>query len=363
MNVMFLDQFSGLGGGQQCLRDLIPGIVNRGWTAHVGLPPGGPLNQQIADAGGIVHAIELEQYSNGRKNIGDMIRFAHEAPRLATGIRGLLQRHSIDLVYVNGPRLLPAAAIAADKLVFHCHSLLTSEYARLLAAISLRKCRATVVAASRFVASPLRRYLPPERLQIVYNGVQDYGWVAAARAISASPTIGLIGRIAPEKGQLDFVRAARILLSDVPSCRFVICGDPQHSGGGYVSEVRDAVGGLPIEFLDWQHDIGPVLRRLETVVLPSQAIDATPRVILEAFSAGVPVVAYPSGGLTELIEHETNGILTCDASPRSLAVALRKLLSDPQHMRRLADNGRRCYLSRFTIDRFRRDVVAVLERI
>ena len=37
MNILFLDQFSGLGGGQQCLRDLIPGIVARRWTAHVGV--------------------------------------------------------------------------------------------------------------------------------------------------------------------------------------------------------------------------------------------------------------------------------------------------------------------------------------
>ena len=69
MKVLFLDQFNGLGGGQQCLRDLIPGIVDRGWTAHVGLPSGGPLAHDIARAGGIVHELQLQQYSNGRKTV------------------------------------------------------------------------------------------------------------------------------------------------------------------------------------------------------------------------------------------------------------------------------------------------------
>ena len=363
MNILFLDQFGGLGGGQQCLRDLIPGIIGRGWTAYVGLPAGGPLAQDVADAGAVVHEFPFQQYSNGRKTLNDMMRFLREAPRLAVEIRRVIRKHRIDLLYVNGPRLLPAAAMAADRLVFHSHSLLTTRYATLLAGISLRKCRATAIAASQFVAGPLRSHLPAERLQIIYNGVRDYGPVTGAHTFSKRPAIGIIGRIASEKGQLDFVRAARIVLRDLPSCRFVICGDPQHSGGSYLSEVRDEAIGLPIDFLGWQSDIGPVLRRLDVIVVPSMSIDATPRVIPEAFSAGVPVVAYPFGGLTELIGHETNGILTRDAAPQSLATAITQLLADPQEMQRLAHNARRCYLSRFTLDRFRKDVVAVLERI
>jgi glycosyltransferase involved in cell wall biosynthesis len=363
MNILFLDQFGGLGGGQQCLRDLIPGIIARGWTAHVGLPSAGPLAQDIADAGAAVHEVCLQQYSNGRKTLNDVLRFAREAPRLATEIRRLMRGHRIDVLYVNGPRLLPAAAMAGDKLVFHSHNLLTTRYATLLAGISLRKCHATAIASSRFVAEPLRCHLPPERLQIIYNGVRDYGLEAGPRPMSKRPAIGVIGRIAPEKGQLDFVRAARLVVHDMPSCRFIICGDPQHSGDSYLSDVRDAASGFPIEFMDWQTDIAPVLRRLDIIVVPSMPLDATPRVILEAFSAGVPVIAYPSGGLTELIEHRTNGILTGEPAPESLAVALKALLTDSQEMQRLAHNARRCYLSRFTLERFRKDVVAVLERI
>ena len=363
MNVLFLDQFNALGGGQQCLRDLIPEIVARRWTAHVGLPAHGPLTRQISEAGGIVHEIHLEPYSNGRKSIGDMMRFVREAPFLAREIRRLIRTNHIDLVYVNGPRLLPAAAMAADKLVFHSHNLLAKRYVNLLAGISLRKSGATAIASSLFVAAPLRSHLPPERIRIVYNGVRDYGLRSSARPESSPPTIGMIGRIAPEKGHLDFVEAARILASGGPSCRFVICGDSQHSENIYMSTVRGHAEGLQIEFLPWQADIGSILRRLDVVALPSANLDATPRVIPEAYSAGVPVVAYPAGGLPELIEHGTNGILSSESTPQSLAVALKDLLADRQQAERLGRNARQSYLSRFTLERFRQEVAAVLDRI
>ena len=80
------------------------------------------------------------------------MRFVREAPFLAREIRRLIRANHIDLVYVNGPRLLPAAAMAADKLVFHSHNLLAKRYVNLLAGISLRKSGATAIASSLFVA-------------------------------------------------------------------------------------------------------------------------------------------------------------------------------------------------------------------
>jgi glycosyltransferase involved in cell wall biosynthesis len=363
VNILFLDQFNGLGGGQQCLRDLIPGIIGQRWTAHVGLPVGGPLSQEISESGGIVHEMQLEQYSNGRKSITDKMRFVREAPVLARKIRRLVNRHQIDLVYVNGPRLLPAAALAADKLVFHSHSLISGRYITLLAGMSLRRSGATVIASSSFVAEPLRSHVPRERLRIVYNGVRDYGVRPCVTGESHTPRVGLIGRIAPEKGQLDLVEVARSFVNDGRPCEFVICGDSQHSEDSYLSKVRESAEGLPIKLLPWQADVGPTLRSLDVVVLPSRAVDATPRVIPEAFSAGVPVVAYPSGGLPELIQHGTNGILTSEPSPQSLARALRSLLADREQMARLGRTARQCYLSRFTVERFREEVVEVLARI
>ena len=136
---------------------------------------------------------------------------------------------------------------------------------------------------------------------MVYNGVREF----APRVPGDTFRIGMIGRIAPQKGQAEFVRAARGLRG----CRFAICGAPLFGDASYLEEVRALAEGLPIEFLDWQPDAGAVLSQLDLLVAPSTVPEAAPRVILEAFSAGVPVLASATGGIPELIEHNRTGFL------------------------------------------------------
>ncbi len=156
MRILFLDQFDTLGGGQQCLADLIRGLSSRGWRAHAGLPGRGPLGRILEEAGAQVHSIPLSGYTNGRKSIGDIAQFAIDVPRMALAIRRLVRENSIDLVYTNAPRVLPAAALASRRMVFHSHNLLGRRYAATLVAQALRLRSIPVIASSRFVAGPFR---------------------------------------------------------------------------------------------------------------------------------------------------------------------------------------------------------------
>jgi glycosyltransferase involved in cell wall biosynthesis len=55
--------------------------------------------------------------------------------------------------------------------------------------------------------------------------------------------------------------------------------------------------------------------------------------------------------------------LSAESNPESLAVSIRMLLTDSNAMIRLGGNARRTYESRFTLERYRQEVLAVLERI
>ena len=80
----------------------------------------------------------------------------------------LIAKTSIRSVYANGPRVLPAAALAAKSLVFHSDSLLNASVPENPRARILRLRAATVIASSRFVAEPLARHLSapnPRHLQ------------------------------------------------------------------------------------------------------------------------------------------------------------------------------------------------------
>jgi len=215
-----------------------------------------------------------------------------------------------------------------------------------------------VIAACRFVGKPL----PKRNLHTIYSGVPDCRGNGHTR-LASTLRIGLVGRISKEKGHLDFLRAARTILDQAGDCEFVICGAPLHSrDDAYLREVGKLAGRLPVTFLGWREEVGAVLRGLTALAVPSSELDAAPRVIMEAFSAGVPVVAYPSGGIIELIDHEQNGLLTSAPRPEALAASLLDLIADPVKRQKLGEGGRETYLERFTVERYRREVVEILER-
>src|SRR5206468_10417372 len=127
--------------------------------------------------------------------------------------------------------------------------------------------------------------------------------------------------------QLEFVQAARML---PPDCRFIVCGAPLFSNPAaarYFELVREAAAGLPVEFMGWRDDIGAVLSELDLLVAPSAPVEATTRVILEAYAAGVPVVASASGGIPEIVRDGQTGFLTPPGDPAKLAARIRAALA------------------------------------
>ncbi len=348
MRVLFLDQFSDLGGAQQCLIDLIDGMPRSG--LHAALPCRGPLAEALEHRGVVVHRLFDVHYTNGRKTVSDLFRFAVDTPRLAARIRTLVQRHQIDLVYVNGPRMLAAAAVAAPKaLVFHSHSYLGKRYASLVARACLRRAR--VIASSRFVAQPL----PQQNLRVIYNGVREIPFRLLNRD-GRRWRIGIVGRIAPEKGQTDFLRMANLLQHRGIDAEYRIHGAPMFAQAGYMDEVVERSRGLKVVFAGWSNDIAGIFGELDLLAVPSAAIDANPRVIMEAFAAGVPVAAYPSGGVPELIDDGVTGVLTSASTPGGLADAIEGMLQRPDTLESIAQAARSQWETRFTVQRYAREV-------
>jgi glycosyltransferase involved in cell wall biosynthesis len=353
VKILFIDQFSALGGAQQCLLDLLPGLEERGWSARAAVPPG-PLAAILRSRGRQVDEIPCGPYRSGRKSAADLLQFAADVPRQTAAIADLLP--GTDLVYVNGPRLLIAAALATRgrvPMLFHAHHRVGQRSARYLEGLALR--RSIVVACCDAVAQPLRSWVPGDRIHVVPNGTVDLGYME--RHPGKERRIGIIGRIAPEKGQAEFLRAAAVLTQRGQAARFVICGAPLFGDRGYYDEVLRLARGLPVEFLDWQEDVASVMRDLDILVIPSKQ-EGMPRVLLEAFSAGVPVVAFPVGGIPEVIENGVTGFLSAD-----LAATLTEVLgSDPKMLRAVAQNARREWEQRYTVGVYRERLMNLMEQ-
>jgi hypothetical protein len=368
MKILFLDQYSDLGGAQHCLLELMPAVAWAGWQARVAVPGDGPLVGRLRELGVAVERLPLGSYRSYKKSAWDMVRFAASTPQLVLAIRRLVKQFQPDLIYVNGPRLLPAARAAHRRtpLLFHCHSRIDQRIAASAAGRSLRASGATIIGCCRFAVEPLLPYLPPGRVHIVYNGVRGPSRPAMRKAPGGGFHIGVVGRIAPEKGHADFLLAARLLNETLPNCRFVICGEALFAdrvSEEYRQTLDKLAEGLPVEFLGWRDDVYEVLGRLDLLVVPSTREPATTRVVLEAYSCGLPVVAYPTGGIPEVLTDEQTGFLVQPMSPQALAERILALvLQHPERLGAAAEAGSALWRERFGIERYQFEVIEILAR-
>jgi glycosyltransferase involved in cell wall biosynthesis len=352
MRILFVDQFSEIGGAQRCFLDLLPAIEEQGWPVLAALPGSGPLASRLRTT-----RLACGPYGSGSKSSADVFRFALDAMHQTRTLSSLLSKGDFDLVYANGPRVLPGVALASRgrvPILFHAHNFLDRFYAAALIGWSVRSRVDTVVACSDFVAAPLRKYIPARRLQVVHNGSPDMGY--NARSFDRPWQIGIVGRIEPQKGQAEFVQAAR----RIPNAQFIVCGAPTNGSSRYYEEVRLAARDLPVEFLGWQEDRASVYAKLDLLVLASQR-EGLPLAMLEAFSAGVPVVAFSAGGIRDVIQHNRTGFLVLGQNADALAMQIRLLMTEsPARLRSVAAEARSLWERSFDLRRYRARMIEVL---
>jgi glycosyltransferase involved in cell wall biosynthesis len=366
LKILFLDQFSEMGGGQHALLDTVEAVQQRGWEPHVLVPGQGPLLQALQSRAVATGEIPCGPYQSGSKSPADSIRFAVDLRQQVRTIQDWVERQEIGLIYVNGPRLLPAASLATQgrtPLVLHLHNHLRGSALR-LARWAIGRTAATVLGCSNSVLEPLRRDRDPRQFHVVPNGVRDAGYRERDFDRRGNWRIGVIGRISPEKGTLEFVNAAAALNREFPQARFVICGAPLfRATSAYFNAVRDRSRGLPVEFTGWRQDVGRVLDDLDLLVMPSLQ-EGMGRAVLEAFSAGVPVLAFPSGGIPEAVIDGQTGFLTNEVSAEALAARIRDAIAGaPETLRQIARNARQAWMRQYTVSAYRERIIERLETL
>jgi glycosyltransferase involved in cell wall biosynthesis len=140
------------------------------------------------------------------------------------------------------------------------------------------------------------------------------------------------GRMCPEKGVSTLLAAARQtpdieirLLGDGPTCALYRDSAPPNA---------KFLGQLPQDLVFEQY------RGAKCVVVPSQLFEGCPLVILEAMSHGLPVIASRIGGLPELVEDGSNGLLFEPGDASELAAKMRFLWSEPEVATKMGRAGR-----------------------
>jgi glycosyltransferase involved in cell wall biosynthesis len=169
-----------------------------------------------------------------------------------------------------------------------------------------------------------------------------------------APLIGNVGMIRPDKGQLELVKSAPLVLEKHPDARFVIVGQ----GTGILKRginVRNAIdcAGLADKIImaGYRWDTQDVYAACDMIVIASLRTEASPIVLREAFASGRPVIATKVGDIPEIVRDHENGLLIEPGNTQTLASAILEFISDPELAAHCAANGFRYATENFSFDK------------
>jgi glycosyltransferase involved in cell wall biosynthesis len=227
---------------------------------------------------------------------------------------GLTRRELFDVIHAHDWMTFPAAMAIAGfsgrPLVVHVHA---TEFDRSGEHINRSVYdieRLGMLAAARVIAvsdrtkrTIVERYgVPPEKVDVVYNGIESVGRTeSSVRAQRREKVVLFLGRITRQKGPEFFVRAAARVAERVDHVKFVIAG-----AGDMLPSIVELVDELGlkdiVEFTGFLHgpEVEQAYQKADVYAMPSVS-EPFGLTALEAARHGVPVVLSKNSGVAEVL--------------------------------------------------------------
>jgi glycosyltransferase involved in cell wall biosynthesis len=189
-----------------------------------------------------------------------------------------------------------------------------------------------------------------ERIEVIYNGVDQKIFTEASGVRSGPPTVVTVARIDPIKDILSLIRSADIVRRHIKDVKYVVYGSV--SVPEYYEEclqLRDQLG-LQEVFIFAGHttNMSAAYQSGDVIVLSSIS-EAFPYSVVEAMMTAKPVVSTDVGGIREALG--PTGILVTPFDHEGLAEGTIKLLNNAELREEMGREGRERALNFFTLDR------------
>ena len=359
MRVLYVDLEREWRGGQsQALLTLL-GFRERQLQVELVAACDSPLATRSRKAGITVH---------------EVARFGLRA-RAGAKIHALLARQGFDLAHLNEPHSLTAAWLAG------AHKKLPLLLSRRIG-FPLRRgwvTRARYAAVERFIAnsknvaqSLIDCGIASERISIVNEGVEIPPLPSAERRKSARNhwnvkddefLFGCVSVFVPEKGQRHLIEALAIVRESHSEARLLLAGDGKCRGD--LEALAKRLGqSEAVLFPGFVGDVARVYDALDAFAFPSE-FEGLGTALQAAMAAGLPSISTSRGALAEVVNQEATALVV-EPNGKEFAVAMSRLMTDPELRKRLSQAGRREIQERFSaermVDRTIQVYDAVLER-
>lgn len=355
--VVYLDHCAQLSGAELALLRTLPALSRV--DAHVVLGEDGPLSRKLRESGVSTEVFRMPRAARRLKKAqAKPAAFPASAGfgtlwyvlRLARRLRQLKP----DLVHTNSLKAAIygglASRLAGIPCVWHIRDRITPDHLPNPAISLIRwlapRLPSSVIANSNSTLITLE--LPQSvgsviPSPIIFDPVQLASAPCRIEHGDLSFVVGMVGRIAPWKGQHVFIDA---FSQAFPSgnATAVVVGAPLFGEDQYAEQVRARAAGLGlngrVQFVGFQDDVVGQLSRLDVLVHASILPEPFGQVVIEGMAAGLPVIATGAGGPAEIIEDGVTGMLYEPGNADALAQSLRQLAADPALRKRLGEAAR-----------------------
>ncbi|QHC22142.1 glycosyltransferase family 4 protein [Streptomyces sp. GS7] len=348
------------GGVQFHIRDLAEHLIRRGHHVSVLAPADDetPLPSYVVSAG---RAVPVPYNGSvARLNFGFLS---------AARVRRWLQNGAFDVIHIHEPASpslgLLACWAAQGPIVATFHTSNPRSRAMIAAYPILQPALEKIsarIAVSEYARRTLVEHLGGDAV-VIPNGVDvDFFARAEPKAEWQGRTLGFIGRIdEPRKGLPVLMKALPAILDAVPDARLLVAGrgDEEEAVAGLPAELRSRV-----EFLGMvsDEDKARLLRSVDVYVAPNTGGESFGIILVEAMSAGAPVLASDLDAFAQVLDQGEAGELFANEDARALADAAVRLLGSPERLAELRERGSK-HVRRFDWTTVGADILAVYETV
>ena len=224
-----------------------------------------------------------------------------------------------------------------------------------------------VVCVSTAVERGLMKYSTTikERTVIIHNGIDQI--IVQPKKTSEQINFYLFGRIMEKKGQWYLLDALKIIpIEQLEKAHFTLMGSavPGKEDSLKILQKEIRMAGLEnvVTIKNFALNITEAMEDADVCLVPSMMRDPFPTTVLEAMSAGKPVIATNNGGAKEAIADSNGGLLVDPGKPTQLAASILKFIHERTLIPTMGKLAQKQYLSAFTKTHFNRNWKSFLSK-
>lgn len=301
-----------------------------------------------------------------------MIGFLRSYFKFERFLKSEHEKNKFNLGYVNTLAcsfLLPMLSKMKVKNFIHVHEIIESpKVIRKVTAMLMHKYADSVVCVSDAVRDNLLncKVELTEKAFRLHNGISPIE--VGEKVTGGALNFYLFGRIMPKKGQWFLLEALQLIPEmKLRKCMFHLMGGVLKGSEHLMTELKEIIHSQDLEdyvkIKGFSPQIGMAMKDADVCLVPSQMKDPFPTTVLEAMSAGKPVIATNHGGASEAILHGENGLLVNPRNAHQLAMAIEHFIDNRVEVTKYGDAAKKHFETHFTLDTFNEKWMSFYNRI